>query len=491
MLESPDIKETGAYYTPDEVVFSLVRWVVRSPKDRMLDPSCGDGRFLALHPNSLGIEQDQLACAFVHEHYPGRLIHEGDFFAWASETEERFDCAVGNPPFIRYHRFSGPTRHQALELCKRHGVTLSGLASSWAPFLVASASLLKTGGRMAFVVPSEVGHANYAAPLIAFFARNFASTHIIAIRRKLFPLLSEDCWLLYAEGFGGSSNSIGFSAIDTFQCSTVPPSPNAQVDLVELKRWNYRLRPFLLPKAVRDLFVQSPTEAAVVRLGSLARVNIGYVTGANRFFHLRPSLARDLQIPESFLYPSVRRSASLEETVLRPSTVDEWLACDQDILLLRLPRDQVVPEPVQRYLDTEEGKTARTAYKCRSREPWYWVPDVFVPDAFITNMSGGSPRMCYNAAKCIGSNSVLTVKFGSPELAQRVCQQFSDPFTQVSCELEGHPLGGGMLKIEPREASRLSFLRPNQEHLVNNDTLGGALETLRAWRHCGKANTGM
>jgi len=51
-------KEAGAYYTPDVVVATLLRWAVRSPRDRLIDPSCGDGRFIAGHRNSVGIEQD-------------------------------------------------------------------------------------------------------------------------------------------------------------------------------------------------------------------------------------------------------------------------------------------------------------------------------------------------------------------------------------------------------------------------------------------------
>jgi hypothetical protein len=51
-------KEAGAYYTPDPVVASLIQWVVQHAQDRMLDPSCGDGRFIAGHRYSVGIEQD-------------------------------------------------------------------------------------------------------------------------------------------------------------------------------------------------------------------------------------------------------------------------------------------------------------------------------------------------------------------------------------------------------------------------------------------------
>jgi len=94
-------KQSGAFYTPSDVVQSLVRWAVRNPTDRMLDPSCGDGRFLALHDRAVGVEQDGSAYAAACQRAPWALIHEGDFFEWAATTKERFECAAGNPPFIR------------------------------------------------------------------------------------------------------------------------------------------------------------------------------------------------------------------------------------------------------------------------------------------------------------------------------------------------------------------------------------------------------
>src|SRR6266850_5941558 len=165
--------QRGAYYTPEDAVHSLVRWAARQSTDRLLDPSSGDGRFLALHRRCVGVEQDAQAAAIARERAPWALIHEGDFFDWAARTKERFECAAGNPPFIRYQRFSGETRERALGLCKTLGAEFSGLTSSWAPFLVSTASLLKPGGRMAFVVPAEIGHAPYARPLLEYLSRSF------------------------------------------------------------------------------------------------------------------------------------------------------------------------------------------------------------------------------------------------------------------------------------------------------------------------------
>jgi adenine-specific DNA-methyltransferase len=96
-LEPIGQKEAGAYYTPDAVVSSLVHWAVHSEEDRLLDPSCGDGRLIAEHRNSVGIEQDPQSAALAMARAPWALVHEGDFFTWAAETHERFECAAGNP----------------------------------------------------------------------------------------------------------------------------------------------------------------------------------------------------------------------------------------------------------------------------------------------------------------------------------------------------------------------------------------------------------
>jgi len=239
-------KRSGAYFTPKDVSAALVSWACRKPTDRMLDPSCGDGEFLALHRNSVGIEQNPVSAHRAIERAPGALVHEGDFFTWAMETGERFECAAGNPPFIRYQTFKGDVRQRALDLCLELGARFSGLSSSWAPFIVATAGLLKRGGRMAFVVPAEIGHAPYAAPLLEYLVASFSTVQIVAVRRKLFPALSEDCWLLYAEGFGGKAATIDLTVVDSYVPAKAPPKPTLKVDLEEWRSvWTRRLRPYL------------------------------------------------------------------------------------------------------------------------------------------------------------------------------------------------------------------------------------------------------
>jgi len=471
------------------VVASLVKWAVRSDSDRLLDPACGDGRFLVAHANSVGVEHDPHAANIVHEIAPGSLMHEGDFFAWVAETHERFECAAGNPPFIRYQRFSGDVRKRAIALCAAHGAQFTGLTSSWAPFIVATSTVLKRGGRMAFVVPAEIGHAPYAQPVLKYVASRFDSVQILAIREKLFPGLSEDCWLLYCDGYGGATDRLALSVVESFHFQAVPPKPDVLIPLHDCQRWSYRLRPYLLPSGIRRLYREFSDSQHSVRLRDVARVGIGYVTGANDFFHLRPSEANRAGISAEFLLPTVRKGRCLVGKAITRTTVEAWRRRDEPILLLRLKRADRLPSSVRKYLDSAAGKTAKETYKCRNREPWYVVPDVTVPSAFLSYMSGETPSLVANQAKCVATNSIHVVKLNGTLPLTELQRRWSQPLTALSCELEGHPLGGGMLKIEPREAGSVVLARHGSLSRQQKAKVVEGLEILRRWRHYGQSSS--
>ena len=105
-------KLLGAWYTPAELVDAVVDNVLRGFRPvhgrtvRVLDPACGDGRFLfavarrlaalGVAVESTGCDVDGVALAAITGSV--RTI-EDDALAhdWADET---FDIVVGNPPFL-------------------------------------------------------------------------------------------------------------------------------------------------------------------------------------------------------------------------------------------------------------------------------------------------------------------------------------------------------------------------------------------------------
>ena len=336
---------------------------------------------------------------------------------------------------------------------------------------------------MAFVVPAAIGHAPYAAPLIEYLVARFDDVRIVPIRKKLFPRLSEDCWLLFGDGFGGSTSTIHFAPIEHFG-EFEASAPAQLVPMDEWRRvWNRRLRPYLLSEAERSIYQDVACRSDSSRLGFAASVGIGYVSGANAFFHLRPSEAVRWAIPEQFLHPTVRNARVLPSHTLTPRTVEEWRRADEPMLLLRIPKLAKLPPPVAQYLSSEEGQQARQTYKCRNRHPWYSVPDVRLPAFFLTYMSGVAPSLVRNAAAATCTNALHAVHLRNGIDGRRLLDAWDSTFVELSCELEGHALGGGMLKLEPGEAARVVMPSARaQSELVDSD-LRDAVRTLRSWRH--------
>ncbi|PWU14168.1 MAG: SAM-dependent methyltransferase [Verrucomicrobia bacterium] len=477
-------KRLGQFFTPPEVARTLVRWVVNSPRQRLIDPACGDGEFLRCHSKSVGIDVDGGHAQEARNRAPGALVHEGDFFQWAARTRERFEAAAGNPPFIRYQHFAGERRERALTEAARMGAHFNGLCSSWAPFLVVTARLLEPGGAMAFVVPAEIGHATYAEPLLESLCGHFESVHVIAFQEKVFPELSEDCWFLHCRGFGGNTNEIWLTLRERFVTSDAAPRATRRVSLESWRRSGCRLRKFLLPEPAVALYDQLCGMPGIWRFSAIGHAGIGYVTGANDFFHLTPTEAQFWRLPPEVLSVSVRKAEQLPEGRVDEKIVRGWICNDEPVLLLNLRGVDPLPASVKAYLDTSAGRLARESYKCRNRKPWYVVPDVKVPDAFLSYMSGISPNLVSNGARCVCTNSVHAVRLTNGFQIEDVQRAWNTPFCQLSCEIEGHPLGGGLLKLEPGEAGnvRVPLDEPRMSS-ADADTIESALRQARRWRH--------
>src|SRR5205823_5636122 len=143
---------------------------------------------------------------------------------------------------------------------------------------------------------------------------SFGEVTFFTFRRKLFPDLSEETLLLLARDKGASCPHFLWRDLDHAGGLSElqgrgawPPAGAEPLDPEAMARGNERLVECFIPRAARELYHRLKGSASVARLGELADVGIGYVTGANDFFHLRPDEARSWGIPERYLRRAVRR----------------------------------------------------------------------------------------------------------------------------------------------------------------------------------------
>ncbi len=497
-------KARGAFFTPPEVTRFIVDWAVQSPTDRTLEPSCGEASFMTVagqrlrELGAIGDLRDQLHGVELHEPSAdsarreleargfGCTLHVGDFFD--AQLDGVYQAVVGNPPYVRYQEFQGEARTKAREAALRAGVALTGLASSWAAFVVESASRVAPGGRLGLVLPAELLSVNYAAPVRRFLVERFEHVRLVMFQERVFPGVLEEVVLLLAEGVGPAerieiSEARNLEGLDSLgQIHWTPEDPEA--------KWT----PALLPADALATYTQLLTDSLFVELEEWGSTDLGMVTGNNRYFTLTRSQADAMGIPESDLMPiSPPGSRHLRGLTFSTAAWNELFKEDRRVYLFLPPRHDPA-EKSQRYIRSGKRRKVSAAYKCRVRDPWWRVPTVRVPDLFLTYMNHDTPRLVTNDARVGYLNSVHGVNLhrGLVTLGRKLLPVASlNSLTLLGAELVGRSYGGGLLKVEPKEADVLPVpspeslaeiedeLRALAPHLAQHLRQGNLLEAVK------------
>ena len=242
-----------------------------------------------------------------------------------------------------------------------------------------------------------------------------------------------------------------------------PAEEACAVDAESIASGQSRLIEYLIPQKARELYRELKRSARAQRLGDLADVGIGYVTGANDFFHLDPD---EVARRRFRITASSRRSDEAGRLTVSalPSTIGRRpLPGERPASSCTCRRASGFLRAVREYLDHGESLGIEKAYKCRSRSPWFCVPHVYQPDAFLTYMSGSSPRLVANDAQVYAPNSlhILRIHPLTRIPGDVVASLWQTSLTRLSVEIEGHALGGGMLKLEPTEAGNVLLPAPD------------------------------
>ena len=462
-------KARGAFFTPPEICRHMAAWALRTAQDTVLEPSCGEAAFLlaaGARQAELGTERGALRGVELHADsatsaatvlQAAGLIAQvdvGDFFTF-SPDDRKFDVVLGNPPYVRYQDFSGLARARSREAALRAGVNLTALASSWAAFTVHAALFLKPGGRLGLVLPAELLSVNYASEVRRFLMASFIKVELVLFTERVFPGVQEEVVLLMAEGYqqGGTDHcelrqvqdAEGLAASDTERQHWRPSSTAA--------KWLSAL----LPADAWDVYASSIASAGLSTLHSWGETSLGMVTGNNKYFALSPARVRELGLADSdVLALSPPGSRHLRDLSLTGHALHR-LGEDGARTLLFRPSGQ--PSAAARaYIAQGVRDGVDLAYKCRIRKEWWRVPLVDVPDLFLTYMNADTPRLTTNRTGARHLNSVHGVYLSD---ATRVVGKKSLPLaslntlTMLGAEMVGRSYGGGMLKLEPKEADHL------------------------------------
>lgn len=478
-------KLRGGYYTSAAVAAWLCAWAIRSADDRVLEPSCGDGTFLAAAAavfSGLGLPGPAVADRLIGieilaseaDRARNRLrpqlglrtqdaVRTSDFFDWwQTAPQPAFDVVVGNPPFIRYQTFPEPHRGRAMAIMESVGLKPNRLTNIWVPFVVAAALSLRPGGRMALVLPAELLQVTYAAQLRSFLTDRFSRIDVVACNELFFDNAEQEVVLLLADGALADASEANDCRVALTEAATVAEITQQAAAAVlaaaepktirhDNEKW---LKYFLTANEIA--FMRELRAAAVTTtMQTHASVDVGVVTGKNEFFVLSAEQVEELGL-DGYTTPLVSRSVQLKGTRLGKADWNALAAAGNRVHLLNVAADQAgkLTEALRRYIRYGEAKEFHKGYKCSIRSPWYTVPSVWTPDGFMFRQIYDFPRIVLNGSGATSTDTIhrFTCRTARPE---RVIANTYTWLTAASAEIEGRSYGGGVLELEPTEAERL------------------------------------
>lgn len=471
-------KLRGGYYTPKEIAQFLCKWAIDVKTNKVLEPSSGDGSFIEeaiLRFKEFGFDEKRLknrikGIELIEEEalkaesrakelgVASTTIINSDFFHYInSNRSEQYDVVLGNPPFIRYQSFPEEHRKLAISMMKDLGLNPNKLTNIWVPFLVVSASLLSSEGKLAMVIPAELFQVKYAAETRVFLSNFFDRITIVTFKKLVFKGIQQEVVLLLCE-----KKTQKDKGIRTIECENLE-----DLNVIDFKMINNsNVKPidhttekwtkYFLSENEIVLLQRLKNDKRIIPCNKILEVDVGLVTGRNEFFMLSESQVKEWKL-EKYTIPVVSRSNQIKGITFSEKDFIQNSQEEQSVHLFIPPNEDFenLPKECQKYITYGESKGFHTGYKCRTRKRWYITPSLWVPDGFALRQVGNYPKLAVNQTGASSTDTIHRVRFKEGIDKQLATVSILNSLSFAFSEITGRSYGGGVMTFEPTEIEEI------------------------------------
>lgn len=483
-------KLRGGYYTPQDLATFLCEWVLEIEPRRVLEPSCGDGVFFSALRNAgatatlavtgFELDEDEAAKATKRAKEVGlkaTRVKASDFLSWALEKtghglfpqEVKFDAVVGNPPFVRYQYLPKPFQVRAEQVFRELELPFTKHTNAWVPFVLASMRMLRPGGRLAMVVPAEVIHVMHAQSLRSYLGRECRRVVIIDPEKLWFAGTLQGAVLLLAEKRKDDREKAeGLGIYEVRDREFLRESPArifAAPQSINGKTVAGKWTRALLDTETRELIDKLSSHPNVHRFADVADVDVGIVTGANKFFLVTDAVVRAHGL-ERWAHPMFGRSEHCPGIIYDAAQHEANAKAGNPTNFLWFPNEEPLKsKKAKSYIEAGEAEALHTRYKCRIRSPWFRVPSVYATEIGMLKRSHDLPRLILNKVGAYTTDTAYRIRTLNGASAEQLVGCFYNGLTALSAELEGRHYGGGVLELVPSEIEKLVLPLPKKVHV--------------------------
>jgi adenine-specific DNA-methyltransferase len=479
-IDESEQKLRGGYYTPLDLASFLCRWVGEIKPKRILEPSCGDGVFFQSMSAVDGLESSEVIGFELDAEEAAKsalraatlglratTIHAEDFLGYAlaqmAKGKTQVDAVVGNPPFVRYQYLPPQFQARAELIFDELGLRFTKHTNAWVPFILASMAMLRPGGRLAMIVPAEIMHVTHAQSLRTYLGEQCRRLVIVDPEELWFDGTLQGAVMLMAEKRHSkreTAEGLGmypvkgreFLRLDPSTVFNAPQSINGKT--VEGK-WTRAL----LDLETRNLFDELADHPDVHKFDDIAQVDVGIVTGANKFF-LVPDDVVAVHGLAKWAHPMFGRSGHCPGVIYddRQHAENATKGNPTNFLWFN-EKSEKVDAAARAYIMRGEIEKLHTRYKCRVRSPWYTVPSVYSTEIGMLKRAHDTPRLILNKIGAYTTDTAYRIR-AHHVVAEKLVGCFINPLTALSAEVEGRHYGGGVLELIPSEIERLVIPLP-------------------------------
>ena len=460
-------KLRGGFYSPDELVqVALDRAMFKLGPVcdlRVLEPSAGDGAFIrGMRKHSLGekvgrfhavetlaSESTKCASALEISGFNGAVV-EGSALLDPDLTADRFDLAVGNPPFVRFQFIDDLTKASIASVGDELGIEFGGVSNLWIPVFLKALASLRDGGVFSFIVPSECFTGVSGRTVRDWLVAHTAGMTVDLFGPKSFPHVLQEVVVLSGRIEHGSDSGSKMTVFDH----------------VSNEEWTHRIeqssstwmRYLLRPEHLSALDFALEL-SSVRRLDEVAKFGVSTVTGANGFFCIDDATRTSNHL-EPWTRPMVSRIRHAPGLVLtaediavnRAESRAVWML-DTSLALI----DGPLSEGLLSYVRAGEAEGLDARYKCRVRSPWHSVPVVQPRPLLLSKRSNTMPRLVLNAACVVTTDTIYQGSLVGAASGEDVASSFHNSLTLLTAELHGRSFGGGVFELVPSEIAALAI----------------------------------
>jgi predicted RNA methylase len=448
-------RSLGAFFTPPNIVRSMVEWASDRVADiaRVVDPGAGSGRFIIeaakAFPEAklVAIEIDQTSAEVLWANatslgFSDRLqVYTEDYLSISLPQIAGRTLFIGNPPYIRHHAIRPAAKKWFVDTARELGLKASSLAGLHIYFFIKTLTLGREGDIGAFITAAEWLDANYGSVLRSLLSKELRALSLyvldprIAAFEEALTTAAITCFAL-----GDRSKTLEVQTVRSRESlNHLGEGQAVSWDVLsKASRWSpiIRSEPHL------------PKEW--ITLGEVFRVHRGQATGANSVW-IAGEKAN--QIPARFLVPTVTKARELflAAGVLRSTTYLKRVI-DLPNQLDQLPEDE--RGAVEKFLQWALSVEADKRYVALHRKPW-WSVGLKAPAPIICSyMARRPPVFVRNLCQA----RILNIAHGlypRENLSDKVLAAVAEWLGKNVRLSQGRVYAGGLTKFEPKEVERI------------------------------------